>query len=100
MAYRVPKYGENEKKQNAIYIRNNGGEGIAELYGENILVGDILVAADATETIYGILQFVDGSLKKEIPFIQTLYGVENNTLSTIELPNNWEWVEPNKTIVV
>ena len=96
----VPKYGENEKKQNAIYIRNNGGEGIAELYGENILVGDILVAADATETIYGILQFVDGSLKKEIPFIQTLYGVENNTLSTIELPNNWEWVEPNKTIVV
>lgn len=96
----VPKYGENKKKQNAIYIRNNGGGGIAEFYGENILVGDILVAANATETIYGSLQFVDGSLKKEIPFIQTLYGVENNTLSTIELPNNWEWVEPNKTIVV
>ena len=96
----VPKYGENKKKQNAIYIRNNGGGGIAEFYGENILVGDILVAANATETIYGSLQFVDGSLKKEIPFIQTLYGVENNTLSTIELPSNWEWVEPNKAIFV
>ena len=96
----VPKYGENKKKQNAIYIRNNGGEGVAEFYGENILVGDIKVGVDATETVYGSLKFIDGSLKKEILFFPDLYGVENSILSTIELPSNWEWVEPNKAIFV
>ena len=96
----VPKYGENKKKQNAIYIRNNGGEGVAEFYGENILVGDIKVGVNATETVYGSLKFIDGSLKKEILFFPDLYGVENSILSTIELPSNWEWVEPNKAIIV
>ena len=96
----VPKYGENKKKQNAIFIDNKGGEGIAEFHGKNILVGDIKVGVDATETGYESLEFVDGSLKKEIKSSLHLYGVENNTLSTIELPNNWEWVEPNKAIVV
>ena len=96
----VPKYGENKKKQNAIYIRNNGGEGVAEFYGENILVGDIKVGVDATETVYRSLKFIDGSLKKEILFFPDLYGVENSILSTIELPSNWEWVEPNKAIFV
>ena len=96
----VPKYGENKKKQNAIYIRNNGGEGVAEFYGGNILVGDIKVGVDATETVYGSLKFIDGSLKKEILFFPDLYGVENSILSTIELPSNWEWVEPNKAIFV
>ena len=96
----VPKYGENKKKQNAIFINNNGGEGIAEFHGENTIIGDIKVGAYATETGYESLQFVDGNLKKVITYDDDLYGVENNTLSTIELPSNWEWVEPNKTIVV
>lgn len=96
----VPKYGEVKKKQNAIFINNNGGEGIAEFHGENIIIGDIKVGAYATETGYESLKFVDGSLKKVITYDDDLYGIENNTLSTIKLPSNWEWAEPNKTIIV
>ena len=96
----VPKYGEGKKKQNAIFINNNGGEGIAEFHGENIIIGDIKVGAYATETGYESLKFVDGSLKKVITYDDDLYGIENNTLSTIKLPSNWEWAEPNKTIIV
>ena len=92
----VPKYGKVENKQNAIIIKNRN----TEFYGENIIVGDIKVREYATETVYGSLEFIDGSLKKEIPSLPDFYGVENNTLSTIKLPSNWEWVEPNKTIIV
>lgn len=88
-----PVNGAANDYQEAIFVDGN-----VEFHGNNKIIGDIELFLNGTETTYGTVEMVDGTIKKNISIPGDLEGCKGDLLSTVVLPNGWEWVDPNEIL--
>lgn len=88
-----PMNGVANDDQKAIFVDGN-----IEFHGNNKIIGDIELFINGTETTYGTVEMVDGTIKKNISIPRDLEGCKGDLLSTVVLPNGWEWVNPNEIL--